>query len=145
MKGYSDDLGRLADRILARCPRDPDAPHYSEETFRRKLRLAAAREARLPPRPAQPAREYLWKVEWEAIFDLAELTGAQARVLAWRLDGWTFEEIGRRRGHSKQGAQSVFRQALRKVLAARERYRYTGLSDVYRSETRRGTSGNGLH
>ncbi|AIE83620.1 hypothetical protein OP10G_0252 [Fimbriimonas ginsengisoli Gsoil 348] len=69
-----------------------------------------------------------------AIFRSAELTARQASVVAQRLDGLTFDEIGAARGHTKQGAHRIFCQALKKIGHARTVYPYTGLSEVYRGE-----------
>jgi hypothetical protein len=50
----------------------------------------------------------LLATECSEIYDTAQLTAHQSRVLEMRLNGWTFEEIGRRRGHTKQAAQRIF-------------------------------------
>jgi hypothetical protein len=82
--------------------------------------------------------EPLLEVECREIYTKADLTPLQSKVLEMRLKGWTFEEIGRKRGHTKQGAQNIFVQALKKLARSLRVYPYTGLSEVYQGELRRG-------
>ncbi len=76
--------------------------------------------------------------ECREVYHRAKLTKRQSKVLEMRLGGWTFEEIGKKRGHSKQGAQHIFLQALKKLARALRVYPYKGLSEVYQDELRRG-------
>lgn len=133
-----EDLSFVADALLALCERTADRPFYSEETFRLKLKLAERREPLLEPIEALRTDDALLRVECRDVFREAKLTERQAAVLARRLDGWTFEEIGKEGGHSKQGAQHIFVQALKKIVRAFRVYPFKGLSDVYRDEVRRG-------
>ena len=55
-----------------------------------------------------------------------------------RLEGRTFEDIGRLRRHTKQAAQNIFVQALKKFARALAVYEYTGLAEVYQNEINRG-------
>lgn len=133
-----DDLSFLADALLALCERDAERPCYSEHGIKVKQRLAAMRDHRyahcLLPQSADP----LLRHECNDVFARASLTDRQANVLLRRLDGWTFEEIGREAGHSKQGAQHIFVQAMKKLTLTFRVYPFKGLSDVYRWETHRG-------
>ncbi len=80
----------------------------------------------------------LLAMECKEIYHTAKLTRRQSKVLELRLGGWTFEEIGNKRGHSRQGAQQIFSQALKKLARALRVYPYKGLSEVYQDELRRG-------
>lgn len=133
----ADDTTRLAEAFLSLCTRDPTAPFYTEAGLRRRLRQERARPA-LGPAIRNEATTYLLEREWAAIVIRARLTALQREVFGKRLCGWTFEEIGGRRGHTRQSAQRVFSQALRKLMAAWRTYEYRGLTDVYRLEVRRG-------
>ena len=76
--------------------------------------------------------------ECREIYNTARLTRRQSKVLEMRLGWWTFEEIGVKRGHTRQGAQQIFLQALKKLARALRVYPYKGLSEVYQDELRRG-------
>ncbi|CAN5516490.1 hypothetical protein BH11ARM1_BH11ARM1_18010 [soil metagenome] len=82
----------------------------------------------------------LLATECQTVYDNAKLTPRQASVLQMKLSGYTFEEIGERRGSSKQSSQNIFLQAVKKIARALHVYPYAGLADVYNSETRRGTA-----
>jgi DNA-binding NarL/FixJ family response regulator len=96
------------------------------------------REIPLHDHSRPPDIEYLLRAEWSLVADAAHLTANQQSVFEKRLSGWTFEEIGRQRGHSKQAAQNIFRQALKKLVRAWFADPLHGLADVYRQETLRG-------
>lgn len=133
------DVAEEVARLIAACEQDREAPFYTESTFCRRLRYAAQRRTRIPLRTRDPAISYLLRREWDAIFDRAQLTPKQRAVLFARLNGWTFEEIGRRGGHSKQAAQNVFRQGAAKLVRAWTDEPLAGLADAYREDTRRGS------
>jgi DNA-binding CsgD family transcriptional regulator len=80
----------------------------------------------------------LLAAECKEIYDRARLTPKQAYVLELRLNGHSFDDIGRRRGRSRNATQNLFLQAIKKLSHAAHVYRYTGLADVYRSEILRG-------
>jgi hypothetical protein len=50
----------------------------------------------------------------------------------------TFDEIGQLWNRTKQGAQRVFQQAVRKLRRAQRVYPFAGLNEVYRQEIHRG-------
>jgi hypothetical protein len=126
-----------AEEILKSIHRDPERPHYREDSFRRKLAAARGRERRLPVTIGCRESGHLVESEWSEVKRLAGLTPVQEEVVAMRLEGHTFEDIGRIRGHTKQGAQNVFFQAAKKLAKAWMEYPYRGLHEVYRSEVRR--------
>ncbi|MBS1721939.1 MAG: hypothetical protein JSS66_02910 [Armatimonadetes bacterium] len=131
-------LLREADVLLARVGRDPLAPHYSEDSFRRKIEESNRRALLLPLPYGGKEWNYLLQREWAEVIEAAQLTERQLQVLALRLEGLTFEEIGLRWGHSKQGAQNIFFQGAKKLVRAWMEYPYRGLASVFREEVRRG-------
>lgn len=131
-------LDHAADALLADVPRDRDAPHYRENTFRRKLDLAARRESSQPLPKIREGSVYLLQKEWLEITESARLTQRQSDVLRLRLEGHTFEEIGQRFGHTKQGAQRIYHQGAKKLARAWITYPYRGLPSTYESEVTRG-------
>lgn len=132
------DLGFVADALLTLCERDRDAPHYTERSFESKLLVARRREPRLAHLAMGRSAHPLLCSEVEAIIAEANLTDRQKTVCRLRMQGRTFEEIGRLGGHTKQGAQSIFSQAIKKLVRAQDVYPFRGLSEVYRDEVRRG-------
>ena len=139
-----DDLSFIADALLALCEKSPERPHYSEEGIRCKLKMAERREPLYGHLVRQRGEDPLLRGECLDVFESARLTARQYDVLLKRLEGWTFDEIGSANGHSKQGAQHIFVQALKKIARAFRVYPFKGLSEVYRWETRRGLSRTGL-
>ena len=133
----NEDVGLVADTLLAACERDPSRPFYTESNFRTKLRRA---QAKIPilQRLVGGTQDELLRKEYRDVLANARLTDRQNQVLTMRLEGFSFEEIGLVRGHTKQGARNIFVQAIKKVWASFAVYPYTGLSDVYRHEVRRG-------
>jgi hypothetical protein len=130
-----EDLSFVADALLALC----DAP-----SERRRPTTCSLPESELPHTQLYQAilrgkgHEPLLANECQEIYHRAKLTPHQSKVLEMRLGGWTFEEIGKRRGHSKQAAQNIFVQALKKLTHAFRVYPYKGLSEVYQRELQRG-------
>ncbi|MCW5937529.1 MAG: hypothetical protein KIT11_09510 [Fimbriimonadaceae bacterium] len=132
------DISASADALLGQIERDRSAPHYREDSFRRKLEEAHKRESKMPLPAGGKEAHYLITQEWIEVTEAAGLTEGQLEVVRLRLAGNTFEEIGRRRGHTKQGAQNVFFQAAKKLVRAWMDYPYRGLHQVFREEVRRG-------
>jgi hypothetical protein len=126
-----------ADQLLARYPKNPEYPHFTEDSFERKLRNCQRRSATtrliLKPDPADSLAER----EWKEIIRMAKLTNRQAEVYAFRKAGWTLEDIGNWMNATKQGALNVFRQASVKIRRAHDEYPYSGLAEVYRAEVNR--------
>lgn len=134
----------IADALLALCERSPERPYYTEFAMRGKLARADKREPLYGHLLLGRRDDALLRSECAAVFEIARLTTRQQEVLWMRLEGWTFEEIGTKRGHSKQGAQHIFVQALKKLARSFRTYPYQGLSEVYRRETKRGSSSRGF-
>lgn len=128
----------LADALLSQVPRNPQSPHYTEESFKRKLNNQARRESQLPLRTERQGALDLYRNEWCEVTEAAGLTERQAEVVQMRLSGHTFEQIGDTFGHSKQGAQNIFFQAAKKLARAWITNPYRGLPSVYEDECRRG-------
>lgn len=135
------ELLSKADQILRQIERLDACPHYSEDSFRRKLTLAQLRERKLRPAESDKTYVYLFEEEWNEVFRCAKLTDRQAEVVRLRLSGQTFREAGERSGCSKQAILNILHQALKKIEAVSSVYPYTGLAEVYRSEVNRGLGG----
>ena len=133
-----EDLAFVADALLALCEKDRRAPFYGEEAFKTKLKRSFEGDALFEHLLSRTGHDELLQHECIGVFRHAHLTRRQSDVLHLKLEGFTFEEIGHRAGHTKQGAQSIFSQALKKLVRSFHVYPYAGLSDVYRRETRRG-------
>lgn len=131
-------LSQAADALLSRVERDPGAPHYSEDSFRRKVDESNRRTLLLPVPLGGKESLHLLQSEWSDVIDAAHLTRRQCEVLTMRFEGHTFEQIGQAHGHSKQGAQNIFFQAAKKLAKAWMDYPYRGLGHVFREEVRRG-------
>ncbi len=140
----SEDIQFVADALLALCERDAQRPFYTEE----QMRLRTLYTARKDPFHAHilqaRGEDPLVLSECRGVVRHARLTRRQMEVLAKRMDGWSFGEIALRAGHSKQGARSIFLQALKKLARALHVYPFRGLSDVYWRETHRGVRSGGL-
>ncbi len=132
-------LSLAADELLSRIERDPRAPHYSEDSFRRKVDASNRRASTIPLPMGGKEAQYLLQQEWAEVVEAADLTQRQLDVLAMRFAGYTFEAIGAKGGHTKQGAQNIFFQAAKKLARAWMNYPYRGLSQVFREEVRRGS------
>lgn len=135
----TEDLKFVADALLALCEKAPQRPYYSEEGLRAKLKRAERKDPLYGHLVHHRGEDPLLKSECAEVFSRARLTPRQSEVLLRRLEGWTFEEIGNSAGHSKQGAQHIFIQALKKIARSFHVYPFRGLSEVYRWETRRGS------
>ena len=133
----SEDLSFVADALLALCARERDAPFYTGDGYEAKLRRIRRREREPVGELVSGRVDSLLGVECRDVLRNAGLTERQREVLDLRLEGFTFEEIGQMGRTTKQGAMSVFIQALKKVSRTFAAYPYAGLSEVYRSEVRR--------
>jgi hypothetical protein len=133
-----EDLSFVADALLELCQKPSDRPYYTEHGMAARLKLAERRDPLAQSIEVLRPEDPLLRAECHEVFRQAKLTDRQAQVLAKRLEGWTFEEIGQAAGHSKQSVQHVFVLALKKIVRTFRVYPFKGLSDVYRSEVRRG-------
>jgi hypothetical protein len=130
------DIQFVSDALLALF--DPHRS-WTEKQFKREIPVSQlnADEQIFGALSSGRSSDLLLCHECSDICDRAKLTETQAKVLSMRLEGMTFEEIGDRRGSTKQAAQKVFIHAIKKLAASMRVYRYTGLADVYRNEVRR--------
>lgn len=135
----NEEVAFVAEALLSLCEPRREQPFYTEEAMRRKLVAAERREPIYAHLVAGRPHDSMLEEECRGIVRSARLTDPQSEVLGLRLEGFTFEEIGSRRGHTKQGAMRVFVQALKKLARACRVYPFRGLSDVYRCEVRRGS------
>lgn len=133
-----EDLEFIADALLSLCEKDRRAPFYSESIFRLKMDKAAKREPLVGHLLRRKGFDPLLISECRGVLARAALTKRQHEVLNMRLEGRTFEEIGSTSRSTRQGAQRVFSQAIKKLVRSFRVYPYVGLSEVYRRETRRG-------
>lgn len=133
-----EDLAFAADALLDLCAEDARAPYYKEEYLRVKMERESAREPLYEQLVPRTGASEILRRECAALISRAGLTERQMRILGLKLDGRTFGEIATRLGTSRQGAQQVFSQGIKKIARAWRVYPYAGLSDVYRREARRG-------
>lgn len=127
-----------ADRILAAIVRD-ERPHYRSAAIVRKRRVDRRRAKEIEANhPAlNEASTLLQRHAILRVVASANLTATQRRVLDAKLSGEGWLDIGLRFGHTKQGAQRIFYQALGKVRRAWRACPFAGLHEVYREEVRR--------
>jgi hypothetical protein len=134
MINYEDE----ADNLLSRVPRGA-YPHYSESQLARKANVARVREPKLRFRDASQseATALLQRHILSAVISAAGLTKKQAQVLSAKAAGYGWADIGRRFGHSKQGAHRIFTQAAAKIRSAWRLCPIAGVDEVYEAEVRR--------
>lgn len=132
------DFSFIADALLAMVGQDHSAPFELDAFDRKRPTTARQKEALIRFASAKRPEDELLENECRTIFDKANLTEKQAEVLDLRLLGLSFEQIARCKGTSRQGSMKVFLQAIKKIGRVMRVYPYTGLSDVYRYEVRRG-------
>ena len=134
----SEDLDFVADALLALCESDQRAPVYTDALFEYKLRRARAREPVIARKLAAIDPDPLGFCELATIVAHARLTRRQQECLTLRLDGFTFSDIGMICGGTRQTARTCFIAVIAKLRRSWRTYPYSGLADVYLSETRRG-------
>lgn len=126
-----------ADSLLARCAQDKDFPFYTEDNLRRNLNYSIKRAIETNYRCQLDETTNIRNRELRELIRYARLTYRQRDILESRLDGDSYVSIGRRWGFSKQAAQKMYRQAIRKLEWSAQNYPYAGLTEVYRSEKKR--------
>jgi DNA-directed RNA polymerase sigma subunit (sigma70/sigma32) len=136
---YQSNLQFIADALLALCAED-DRPAYTENELERRGRHRMDHDISWTLAALDSARDVLSQRECIAIVERAKLTDRQDRILRHRIAGRSFEHISRLFGTSKQNVQVAFVAALKKIRRACRVYPYSGLSEVYRWEVRRGAS-----
>ncbi|MEI7577158.1 MAG: hypothetical protein WCK51_09705 [Armatimonadota bacterium] len=119
-------------------PSDEEHPFFSDAGLERRIAYSR-RQALLHANIINQDQSNPFKNgELRNILKEAKLTRRQYEVIKLRARGLTFEEIGKYWNRTKQGAQRVYQQAVRKLQRARRVYPFTGLNEVYRQEIHRG-------
>lgn len=126
-----------ADLLLSACERDVCEPFYRNESFNVKLRRSHRRDLEIGETAMSKPFDPLLRTECLDVFANANLTARQMEIVEQWLDGWSYEEIGQASGHTRQAAQRVFTQALKKLRAAYRVYPLQGMSEVYHQLTHR--------
>ena len=132
-----EDLRFVAEALLAMCAEDRECPVTDDFELDRRAAAARKREHLWTALVSRRRNDPLLEAECRDVFSRAKLTDLQAHTFAMRLDGFSFEEIGRWNGTSRQSAQRTFVGALRRIGKAWRSYRYRGISEVYRWEVAR--------
>ena len=135
----SVDFSFVADALLALCGESQGAPFLLNDHFEIKAKADRRTDWFLEMANVRRPSDVLFQEECRAIVRKAELTNNQAEVLDLRLNGLSFDQIGRRRGKTRQAVMKIFLQAIKKIGRVIRVYPYAGLSDVYRYEVRRGS------
>lgn len=132
------ELNEQADLLLSMVTRD-EYPHYSDFAFERKNRRAREREKHSEVRlaPLNEAAALLQRRTIASVVGSAGLTRRQSEVFHAKAAGHGWADIGRRFGHSKQGAHRIFCQAVAKIRRAWRLCPLAGIDEVYRAEVRR--------
>jgi hypothetical protein len=136
----TEDLSFVADALLALVGEDPANPFDFYLVPRPRPMTPSKISAFVHLASNRRPADVLLEDECGEILKQAKLTANQAEVLDLRLNGVSFDEIGLRRGATRQGAMRTFLHAVKKIGRVIRVYPYKGLSDVYRHEIRRGLS-----
>lgn len=130
------NLTDKTDEILRKVERNKEYPGYLEATFGIKCRNKPNRA--LNQSLCKPlGTDLLRALEWARTLADARLTQRQLRVFCARLKGYSWSEIGKFFGHTKQAALKLFKQALRKFKQTLRESKFRGLHQIYRSEVMR--------
>ena len=132
-----EDLRFVAEALLAMCVEEREQPFSDDMELDRRAAAARKREHLWTALASRRRNDPLLEAECRDVFRRAKLTDHQANTFAMRIDGFSFEEIGKWNGTSKQSAQRTFVGALKRITKAWRAYSYRGMSDVYRTEVAR--------
>jgi len=132
-----EDLRFVAEALLAMCAEERENPFTDDLELDRRAASARKREHLWTALASRRRNDPLLEAECRDVVAHANLTEHQANTFAMRIDGFSFEEIGRWHGTSRQSAQRTFVGALKRITRAWRAYRYRGISDVYRMEVAR--------
>lgn len=135
----TEDLSFVADALLALVGEDPANPFEFDLAPRPRPMTPSKNSAFIHLASHRRPADVMLEDECGEILKRANLTAIQAEVLDLRLNGVSFDQIGMRRGATRQGAMRTFLHAVKKIGRVIRVYPYTGLSDVYRHEIRRGS------
>jgi DNA-binding NarL/FixJ family response regulator len=136
---FGNSFSDAVEAYVGGIERCSERPHYTEATLQQKLRRSNCRAVWIAPGTdrSSDATLYLRERDFARAVSGAGLTNRQREVFLARTNGDTWEEIGRRHGHSKQGACHIFRQAMRKIRRTLRENPLRGLATVYREEVSR--------
>lgn len=121
-------------------PTDEQRPFFSDAGLERKIAHNRRKTLANASFFLQAQTDPFKTGELRSILKAAKLTRRQSEVIKLRAKGLTFEEIGKLWNRTKQGAQRVYQQAVRKLKRARRVYPFAGLNEVYRQEIHRGAN-----
>lgn len=121
-------------------PSDDERPFFSEAGLERKIAYNRRQTLAYASLINESQNDPFRSGELRNILTAAKLTRRQYEVIKLRARGLTFQEIGRIWNRTKQGAQRVYQQAVRKLKRARRVYPFAGLNEVYRQEIHRGAN-----
>ncbi len=119
-------------------PADPERPYFSEAGLERRIAYGRKQSLAHASLLNQSQNDPFKAGELRNILRQAKLTKRQYEVIKLRSGGMTFDEIGRMWNRTKQGAQRVYQQAVKKLRKAQRFYPFAGLNEVYRQEIHRG-------
>ncbi len=140
-KRKSKHYGRCRDANIAvrQAAPDPQRPTYSSSALEAKITHTNFRE--VGRAIADGGRECASRSEPSVLFGSLidaipkdDLTDAQYEVLMLRIEGFTFESIGRIRGHTHQGAVNIFNQAVERLVNCDDFMQSVELALCYREE-----------
>ncbi|MCC6484659.1 MAG: hypothetical protein IT209_07435 [Armatimonadetes bacterium] len=86
---------------------------------------------------AQTGVAYLLEREFREVVALARMSFREREALEMARCGWSETEMGRALSLSRSQTTELLSKARRKLQAARERYPFAGLWEVYRDEVAR--------
>lgn len=134
------DMETLSDLLLRLAGRDENYPAYSESRTVKREQVDAQWASRLYPlhhHPQVDAVGFLRRREIGLMLQVAPLTSRQRQAVALFLQGYTFEEIGKHWGISKQAAHKLFLRACEAIRQSWTKHPLHGLTLTYSESTLR--------
>lgn len=134
------ELETLSDVILRILERDEHYPAYTESRIAQREAVDAQRAEQLSPLHHNPQRDavaLLRREEVELMLREASLTPRQLRVINLFMQGYNFEEIGRKTGVSKQAAHKLFLRACEAIRRSWNQHPLHGMAIAYSESTLR--------
>lgn len=134
------DPEALSDLLLRLAGRDENYPAYSESRTAKREQVDAQWASRLYPlhhHPQVDAVGFLRRREIGLMLQVTPLTARQRQAVALFLQGYTFEEIGKHWGISKQAAHKLFLRACEAIRQSWTNHPLYGLTLTYRESTLR--------
>lgn len=130
----------LSDLLLRLAGRDEHYPAYSESRTVQRERVDVQRASQLAPLHHNPQVDAVGALRWHEIALMLEhtpLTVRQRQAVVLYLYGFTFEEMGRHWGVSKQAAHRLFLRACAAIRESWSGHPLHGLTATYRESTLR--------